>query len=125
MLTKVDGYDFAFDSSKCGECGGKCCIGESGNIWIKVQDLPRLANVLQISVEEVLRRYVEKRGYRFSIKEVAIAPDNYACIFFDLDTKGCKIYDIRPLQCRTFPFWEAFKTDLQSVKDECIGVVDV
>jgi Fe-S-cluster containining protein len=52
-----------------------------------------------------------------------ISKDNYACIFFDLDKKQCSIYEARPKQCRTFPFWEHFKTNIKEVIDECPAIV--
>lgn len=35
------------------------------------------------------------------------------------------IYEVRPTQCRTFPFWDYFKTRVDELKLECPGVVDV
>jgi Fe-S-cluster containining protein len=35
---------------------------------------------------------------QLSLKEKA----NYDCIFWK---NGCSVYEARPLQCRTFPFW--------------------
>ena len=35
-LTQCDGFDFAFNPAKCAECGGKCCIGESGYVFLKI-----------------------------------------------------------------------------------------
>lgn len=121
-MTKVNEFTFSFDASKCSQCGGKCCTGSSGNIWIKVQDLEPLAKYLDISTEELLQKYVEKRGYRFSLKEVEIEKDNFACIFFDIQSKRCSIYELRPVQCKTFPFWSEFKDDMEYLLGECIGV---
>jgi len=109
LLISKEGFSFQFDGSKCKECGGKCCIGKAGNIWITVQEIPRLMQFLKVGFDELRDKYIEKRGYRFSIKEVKIDTDNYRCVFFDMDTKECSIYEIRPIQCRTFPFWNDLK----------------
>ena len=31
---------------------------------------------------------------------------NHDCVFYDVE-RGCEIYEHRPLQCRTWPFWRA------------------
>jgi hypothetical protein len=120
-MLEVNGFDFIFDESKCLECGGKCCIGDSGFIWINVDEMFILANFLQISVDELKNRFLEKIGYKFSIKE-KIYKDGYACIFFDEKQQNCGIYDARPHQCRSFPFWEYFKNNLKELEKECVGV---
>ncbi|RXK08087.1 YkgJ family cysteine cluster protein [Halarcobacter bivalviorum] len=121
-LIKKDGYDFAFNPKGCETCNGNCCIGESGNIWVNKEEIERLKNHLNISLEELSKSYIEKRGYKYSIKEVKLAEDNYACIFFDLEKKQCGIYEARPTQCRTFPFWEYFKKNKEEVIKECPAI---
>ncbi|NVJ53733.1 MAG: YkgJ family cysteine cluster protein [Campylobacteraceae bacterium] len=124
-LIKKDGYDFAFNPKGCESCEGNCCIGESGNIWISRQEIEYLKNHLNISIEELASKYIEKRGYRYSIKERKLAENNYACIFFDLEKKQCGIYEARPTQCRTFPFWEYFKTNKEEVIKECPAIKEL
>ena len=51
-----------------------------------------------------------------------LAEDNYACTFFNLEKKQCSIYDVRPVQCRTFPFWEFFKENIEEVYAECPAI---
>ena len=123
-LIKKDGFDFAFDPSGCDSCGGNCCIGESGFIWITLSEIKFLAKHLDIDEEELRVKYLEKKGYKYSIKEVKLSEDNYACTFFDLDKKQCSIYEARPVQCRTFPFWEYFKNNIEEVKEECPAIVE-
>lgn len=124
-LIKKDGFDFAFDPSGCDSCAGNCCIGESGFIWITLSEIKFLAKHLDIS-EEVLRvKYLEKKGYKYSIKEVKLSEDNYACTFFNLEKKQCSIYEARPVQCRTFPFWEYFKENIEEVYKECPAIKNI
>ncbi len=124
-LIKKDGFDFAFNPKGCDSCEGNCCIGESGNIWISRQEIEYLKNHLNISIEKLASKYIEKRGYRYSIKERKLAENNYACIFFDLEKKQCGIYEARPTQCRTFPFWEYFKTNKEEVIKECPAIKEL
>jgi Fe-S-cluster containining protein len=56
---------------------------------------------------------------RVSLRET---PD-YDCILWGQD--GCKVYQHRPLQCRSFPFWVAnlaSPEDWERLKQECPGV---
>lgn len=121
-IIKKEGFNFGFDPQGCDTCEGNCCIGESGNIWINKQEIENLSNHLDISLEELRFRFLEKRGYKYSIKEVKLSSDNYACIFFDLEKKQCSIYEARPIQCRTFPFWDYFKNHKEEVIKECPAI---
>ena len=56
-------FSYAFNENACEKCGGKCCTGESGNIFASKEE-----------------------------------------------------------QCRTFPFWEYFKTHQKELEKECIGI---
>jgi len=121
-LIKQDGFPYAFDPSGCEACGGHCCIGESGYIWINKQEIVKLAEHLNISIDELGMKYLFKAGYKYSIKEVQLDENNYACTFFDLEKKQCSVYEARPNQCRTFPFWEYFKENVNEVYEECPAI---
>jgi Fe-S-cluster containining protein len=123
FITK-EGYDYKFLPSACASCGGACCTGESGYIWVKYREIAEIADFLELTIEEFATIYLRKVKHRYSIIEREIESGNYACIFFDNRLKRCRIYPVRPLQCRSFPFWEIFKKDKEEVKKECIGVVD-
>ena len=124
-IIKKYGYGFAFDSSACSSCAGNCCIGESGYIWINAVEIEALANYLKISSEEVKSKYLFKEGYKFSIKEVKLDKNNFACCFFNIEKKQCMIYEVRPIQCRTFPFWSYFKDNIDEVYKECPGIIKI
>ncbi len=124
IITK-EGFDFAFEPSGCNTCGGRCCIGESGNIWINPQEVLNLSKFLNLELDKVFDDFLEKRGYKYSIKELRLSKDNFACVFFDLDKKQCSIYEARPSQCRTFPFWDYFKTNKEEVFKECPAIKEL
>lgn len=121
-IIKKDGFDFAFDANKCSECEGKCCIGESGYIWVTPSEIESIADKLNLSKDEFINSYLDKVRYRYSIKE-EIFEDGFRCIFFDTKKRVCSIYEVRPSQCRSFPFWEHFKKNLEEVKKECPGIL--
>ncbi|PSM51281.1 putative [Fe-S] cluster-containing protein [Campylobacter blaseri] len=116
-----EGFCYSFNPKKCEVCKGKCCTGESGYIWITPAEMITLANHLGINVDEFRLKYLDKFGTKFSIKE-KIFKDGFACIFFNEMDLNCSVYDYRPKQCRTFPFWDYFKENYEELEEECIGV---
>ncbi len=122
-IIEKDGYKYKFKPSECEACGGQCCTGESGYIWTKYEEIKNMAEFVNLSVEDFATIYLKKVKHRYSLIEKKLSEDNYACIFFDENIKRCTIYSVRPMQCRTFPFWEQFKNDEEEVRKECPGIV--
>jgi len=123
-LIRQEGFDFAFTPSACESCGGRCCTGESGNIFVSPQEIATLAKHLKMDEALFRSTYLLKKGYKFSLKE-RIVGVSHDCIFFDREIGGCGVYEARPIQCRTFPFWDYFKNRLDELIRECPGIVDV
>jgi Fe-S-cluster containining protein len=121
-IIKQEGYNYAFNADACTSCGGKCCIGESGYIWVSEEEILIFIKFLNVKREEFILQYLQRINSYFSLKEVKFG-DGYACIFFDEKIMGCGVYDIRPNQCRTFPFWDYFKNHKKELEDECIGIL--
>ncbi len=122
-IINKNGYNYSFNASACEACGGHCCTGESGYIWVKYHEIEKIADFVNLSVEEFGTIYLRKVKHRYSLTEKKLAEDNYACIFFDETKNRCSIYPVRPLQCRTFPFWEQFKNNEEEVRNECPGII--
>ena len=122
-IMKEEGYPFAFDPKACESCEGECCRGESGYIWVKYPEIVAISQYIDMELENFAKIYLKKVGHRYSLVEKQIAQDDYACIFFDTTKMRCSIYPVRPLQCRTFPFWQQFKNSKDEVKKECPGIV--
>jgi Fe-S-cluster containining protein len=123
-MMRQDGFPYAFDPSACAGCGGRCCTGESGNIFVSPSEISALAVLLKLDENTFRQTYLEKRGYKFSLKE-RIVGLSHDCIFYDREAGGCSVYEARPTQCRTFPFWDYYKTRVDELKRECPGIVDV
>lgn len=115
-----DGFDFCFDSDACGDCHGHCCRGESGKVWIDDLDVRKISNFLAINVIEFLHQFTSRDNNRLSLKE-RYEEGNYQCVFYDDQIQGCSVYEVRPVQCRRFPFWEYFKKHRSEVLEECPG----
>ena len=77
-----DGYNYAFDPNACEDCGGNCCTGESGYIFLNQKEMEGIAQYLELPMAELKEEYLFKKGYKFSIKE-RITGESHDCIFFD------------------------------------------
>jgi hypothetical protein len=69
-----------------------------------MDDMHRMATYLQMPFDDFTRTYVRQVGSKYSLTEKF----NYDCTFLTRDEKGkagCAIYPVRPMQCRTWPFW--------------------
>lgn len=79
---------------------GRCCVshGAHGYVYLTLADRRRLAMWLGIPTRDFTRRYCDKTDGHFHLKEV-----NGPCRF--LDGVRCSVYEARPTQCRTWPFW--------------------
>ena len=119
-----EGFSYRFDPNACQSCGGRCCTGESGYIYLNSNEIEQIADLLGLEIDMFIKDYLYKKGYKYSIKEIKYQ-GSYECVFFDRENQHCSIYQARPLQCRTFPFWDYYKQRIDELKQECPGVIDV
>jgi Fe-S-cluster containining protein len=84
-----------FECTVCGEC----CRHSGGKVEITPIEALKIASALDMAPEEFLREYCHQENGSIEL----IDNENGYCIFLMGDR--CSIYDSRPLQCRTFPFW--------------------
>ncbi|KAA0211224.1 YkgJ family cysteine cluster protein [bacterium] len=92
------GVHFRCKGPECGDC----CSGKRGPgaVWVNLTEMQQLADVMKLTLDQFTRRYVRRMGRGYSLIERA----NNDCIFY-LPEKGCAVYEARPTQCRTYPFW--------------------
>jgi Fe-S-cluster containining protein len=88
----------------CKRCSA-CCRYESGFVFLSEKDLEKLSSQIGADKESFIKMYCRwipgRQGEEtLSLKEKL----NKDCILWD---SGCTVYNARPLQCRTFPFWES------------------
>jgi len=112
----------AFECTGC----GLCCAGpQEGFVWVSKKQIAEIADYLSITQAEMMRKYVRKVQRRLSLVERS---DNKDCIFLTDDGAGnrkCRIYPVRPTQCRTWPFWPnnlATPTDWALAGLRCPGI---
>ncbi|RDU62952.1 MULTISPECIES: YkgJ family cysteine cluster protein [Helicobacter] len=120
-MLKDSDFSFGFDSSKCEQCGGKCCTGEAGYIFVTPQEIQGIAQFLGLEFDTFCQKFVKKVGYRYSLCEILESNGAYSCVFFK--NGRCQIYQKRPAQCVRFPFWDCYKEEWADLLKECIGVV--
>ena len=120
----ADGLQFT-----CQLCGN-CCTGGPGYVWISDVEIDRLAEHLKLPRKVVLERYCRKIGNKISLKEFRSPAGLYDCVFLKeihVQTSDkskvkqtrriCEIYPVRPLQCRTFPFWDGILASAKQWKE--------
>ena len=84
----------------CTRCGN-CCAGTPGYVWVEDEEIERLAGHLGLELDAFGRSYLRLVEGRLSLVEKT----SHACVFWDAQG-GCSVYDARPDQCRTWPFWQ-------------------
>ncbi len=102
---------------ECQRCGS-CCRGEPGVVWITKREAKNISLSMGVSTDLFTRNYVRLINGRISLLEHG----NGDCVMYD---NGCKIYETRPRQCKTFPFWNSNlsnKTEWQEQKKTCPGI---
>ena len=104
-----DGLQF-----KCSGCGD-CCTGAPGCVWVNVEEMTAMAERVGLTLDEFQDQYTRKIGARWSLKEFG----NGDCVFFDHETRHCEVYDLRPRQCRTWPFWNSNLKSPESWSETC------
>lgn len=121
-------------SFTCTQCGN-CCTGGPGYVWISQEEINRLAAHLEITVHEVLAHYCRRLSGGYSLKEVRTPANKYDCVFLRTTKVGkgksakvvrtCQIYRVRPLQCRTWPFWDGLLSSRENwdrASESCPGM---
>lgn len=89
-------------SFSCTQCGN-CCSGDPGYVWATKEEVTKIAAFLGRTDGKLGKEHVRRVGLRYSLTE----KPGGDCIFLDrANGKAlCSIYSVRPLQCRTWPFW--------------------
>ncbi len=124
VALQKEGFSFSFAASACALCGGRCCVGESGYIFLSLAEAQRIAEFLNIAFEDFALKFLKKVGYKFSLIEKPYE-NGSACVFFDTKKRECAIYPYRPKQCVEFPFWDSLREQsaLAELCSLCPGII--
>src|SRR5882724_869738 len=100
------GPGLAFSCTMC----GNCCTGPQGYVLVTEAETAGLAARLGLSVADFAARYTHKESTGRSLNEHK-TEHGYDCIFLDREKipgkAVCGVYEDRPAQCRTWPFWKS------------------
>ncbi len=105
------------------ECqgSGQCCVSRDqyGYVYMTKKDRIRMAESLKLSTTDFTKEYCIKEDGIFHLKD----GQDGRCHF--LKGKKCGVYEGRPTQCRTWPFWPEVmspKVWKAEVADFCPGI---
>ncbi len=91
----------------CTMCGN-CCTGPPGYVLVSDDEIRALAKRLGMRAQDFRDRYTHwtSRGISLTERETEFGFD---CVFLDRTSVPgravCGVYEDRPMQCRTWPFW--------------------
>lgn len=93
----------------CTLCG-RCCSGSAGYVGFTQAEAEAIATRMGISVETFIDHYTHNTPAGRSIIEKE-SEHGLDCFFLDRESVPgkavCGIYEDRPAQCRTWPFWRS------------------
>ncbi len=100
----------------CTMCGN-CCTGPEGFVLVNDQEAETLARRLGLGTPEFLERFTHMTSRGRSLTE-RLTPAGNDCVFLDRQTipgkAVCGVYEDRPRQCRTWPFWNSVVRSAES-----------
>jgi Fe-S-cluster containining protein len=96
----------------CTQCGN-CCTGAPGYVYVSREEVEKIAAFIGRTDGWLDRQHLRRVGLRYSLTEDRRNGD---CCFLKQENgkRICTIYPVRPLQCRTWPFWDV---NLESSRD--------
>lgn len=113
-----------FECTGCGDC----CTGPPGYVHFNEAEAKSMADRVGLHVEHFYKAFARKTPYGWSLRETK-TEHGYDCVFLDRVTQPgkalCKVYEDRPLQCQTFPWWPevlASRKSWESTARACEGI---
>lgn len=85
------------ESFKCQRCN-ECCR-QPGFVYLRKDEDLKIANYLNLGDREFVDRYCELLDRRKLVLKKEL---DESCVFLGSD--GCRIHEVKPAQCREFPF---------------------
>lgn len=91
---------------------GNCCRAP-GYVYVTTRDITLMAEKLGLPEDEFRRSYVRRvKGW-----EVIAAPDFRPGCFLDAEHR-CRVYEVRPQACRTYPHWPQIWASEDALRNE-------
>jgi hypothetical protein len=119
-MNRLDQRSYFFDeglSFECRRCGS-CCTGDPGIVEVNQGEMADIGVFLRLPVSQVVEVFL----YRWKNGHAIGEDSDGRCLFFE---DGCRIYPVRPKQCKTFPFWLAnlrSESRWNQIRSQCPGI---
>ncbi len=111
-------HGLQFECLKC----GACCTGAPGFVYLSKGDIVSIAEFLKKDKRTIIQQYT-RLVYIFGERRLSLTERaNYDCVFWN---RMCTIYEARPYQCRSFPFWKRHlisSREWARVGERCPGI---
>jgi len=107
---------------ECTRCS-RCCRHTSGYVFLSSADLERLKSAKRMGRVDFLRTYCRRISFGVAQRVSLREKKNLDCVLWE--DGGCSVYESRPLQCRSFPFWSACVSSLEQWEihaEQCPGM---
>lgn len=75
------------------------CCDQKGYVYLTEKDMANAAKFVGMTVQSFESKYVYRTKHLLRLRK----PQKSQCHF--LLQGGCSIHPVKPVQCRTFPFW--------------------
>ena len=131
-----DGFYF-----NCQSCG-RCCRGKGeGYVFIDENEIQRISEFLRIEIDDFREKFLEEIEAEYRIFDNSLQPtkrkvflkstvlkqdeEDGICIFLNTDSNLCKVYELRPNQCKSWPVWFSIMTNkvhYQKTLEKCPGI---
>ena len=107
---------------QCTACG-KCCQTK-GDVYMSPDEVVVAAHLMGRTPSEFVETYAShllgpSKTFVEGSSWIRLSEKGESCVFLGDDGKLCTIYEARPVQCRTYPFWPAIMQSIQSWDEEC------
>lgn len=107
---------------ECTRCSA-CCRHDPGYVFLSQVDLDALCAHFGLDEAEFRRRHCRVVDFGIVTRLSLLEKANNDCAHWE--NGGCAIYEARPQQCRSFPFWSSNVFDQESWDNcarDCPGV---
>ncbi len=119
-----DGTGLSFGCTMC----GNCCSGPEGYVLVNDDEIAAMARRTRMGVPEFIDVYTHMTDEGRSLREKQVGK-GLDCVFLDREKipgkAVCGLYEDRPRQCRTWPFWPSVvksRATWERAKRMCPGI---
>jgi uncharacterized protein len=92
-------------------------------VFLSNEDLRLLLYATQMNRDTFIDEFCREININGLKRLSLVEKPNYDCIFWE--NGGCTVYEYRPIQCRSYPFWQPFLESSDTWRDlekSCPGV---